>query len=44
MKSVRFDGIDNGKEAEVGHGGGVHIYIYIPVWLCYVRTCVYAHT
>ena len=30
MKGVRFDGIYNGKEAEVGHGGGcVHIYIYI---------------
>ena len=31
MKSVRFDGIYTGKEAEVGHGGGggVHIYIYI---------------
>ena len=22
MTSVRFDGIYNGKEAEVGHGGG----------------------
>ena len=40
MKSVRFDGIYTGKEAEVGHGGGcVSIYIYvcyamrhIPVW------------
>ena len=29
MKSVRFDGIYNRKEAEVGHGGGVSIYIYI---------------
>ena len=29
MESMRFDGIYNGKEAEVGHGGGrVHIYIY----------------
>ena len=29
MRSVRFDGIYTGKEAEVGHGGGVSIYIYI---------------
>ena len=29
MKFVRFEGIYNGKEAEVGHGGGVSIYIYI---------------
>ena len=28
MKSVRFDGIYNGKEAEVGHGGGVSTCIY----------------
>ena len=28
MKSVRFDGIYTGKEAEVGHGG-VCPYIYI---------------
>ena len=45
MKSVRFDGIYNGKEAEVGHGGGgvsiyiythiyIHIYIYIYVYVC----------
>ena len=33
MKSVRFDGIYNGKEAEVGHGG-VSIYIYIYIYLC----------
>ena len=31
MKSVRFDGIYNGKEAEVGHGGGGCPYIYIYV-------------
>ena len=29
MKSVRFDGIYNGKEAEVGHLGCVSIYIYM---------------
>ena len=33
MKSVRFDGIYNRKEAEVGQGGGggVPIYIYIYI-------------
>ena len=38
MKSVRFDGIYSGKEAEVGQGRGcVHIYIYMDIlgsWLC----------
>ena len=30
MKSMRFDGIYNGKEAEVGHwGGGVSIFTHI---------------
>ena len=34
MKSVRFDGIYTGKEAEVCHGGGcVHIYAYTPVFV-----------
>ena len=28
MKSVRFDGIYSGKEAEVGHGGCPYIYIH----------------
>ena len=37
MKSVRFDGIYTGKEAEVG-GGGVHIYIYSHR---YVYPCLY---
>ena len=34
MKSVRFDGIYTGKEAEVGRGGGggVHMYIYIYIF------------
>ena len=31
MKSMRFDGIYNGKEAEEGHGGCVHIYVYIDI-------------
>ena len=35
MKSVRFDGIYNGKEAEVGHGG-VSIYIYIYLLYIYI--------
>ena len=36
MKSVRFDGIYTGKEAEVGHGGGgVHIYIYVYIERCF---------
>ena len=34
MKSVRFDGIYNGKEAEVGHGVCVHIYIYACTYIC----------
>ena len=38
MKSVRFDGIYTGKEAEVGRGGGVHIYIYSHR---YVYLCLY---
>ena len=31
MKSMRFDGIYNGKEVEVGHwgGGGVSIFTHI---------------
>ena len=33
MKSMRFDGIYNGKEAEVVMGGGgVSIYIYIYIY------------
>ena len=31
MKSVRFDGIYNRKEAEVGQGGGGCPYIYIYI-------------
>ena len=45
MKGVRFDGIYNGKEAEVGHGGagGVHIYIYpIHIYVC-MYICMYTH-
>ena len=35
MKSVRFDGIYSGKEAEVGHGGvSIYIYIFIQLMLC----------
>ena len=44
MKSVRFDGIYNGKEAEVGHGGCVCLYIYICVcmYVCmYIYICMY---
>ena len=47
MKSVRFDGIYNGKEAEVGHGGGgVSIYIYIYTYIythIYMCVCVCFH-
>ena len=40
MKSVRFDGIYTGKEAEVGHGGGggcpyIYIYIYVYIERCF---------
>ena len=43
MKSVRFDGIDNGKEAEVGHGGvSIYIYIYLCGYVMYVH--VYMRT
>ena len=40
MKSVRFDGIYTGKEAEVGHGGGgcPYIYIYIYIYV-YIERC-----
>ena len=35
MKSVRFDGIYTGKEAEVGHGGVCpYIYIYVHIQIC----------
>ena len=40
MTSVRFDGIYNGKEAEVGHGGCVCLYIYIYVYVC-MYICMY---
>ena len=47
MKSVRFDGIYNEKEAAVGHGGGcVHIYIYIHMYIyiyTYIHTSVHRH-
>ena len=46
MKSVRFDGIYNGKEAEVGHGGGgcPYIYIYIHIYIyIYICVCVCFH-
>ena len=37
MKFVRFEGIYNGKEAEVGHGGGCpYIYIYILCVYIYI--------
>ena len=40
MKSVHFDGVYNGKEAEVGHGGCVSIYIYVGV--CVLAGCMCA--
>ena len=48
MTSVRFDGIYNGKEAEVGHGGCVCLYIYICVcmYVCmyiYIYVCMYVY-
>ena len=34
MTSVSFDGIYNGKEAEVGHGGVCpYTYIYMYIWV-----------
>ena len=39
MKRMRFDGIYNGKEAEVGHGGGCpyrYIYIYVCTYNIYI--------
>ena len=44
MKSVRFDGIYTGKEAEVGHGGGLCPYIYIYICLHDIHTYTYIHT
>ena len=52
MKSVRFDSIYNGKEAEVGHGGAGCPYIYIYVCVCVLAGCmcasayiyIYVHT
>ena len=40
MTSVRFDGIYNGKEAEVGHGGCVCLYIYMCMYVC-MYICMY---
>ena len=42
MKSMRFDGIYNGKEAEVGQGGGGCPYIYMYIYISYIPT--YLHT
>ena len=37
MKFVRFEGIYNGKEAEVGHGGvSIYVYIYIYIYNVYI--------
>ena len=43
MTSVRFDGIYTGKEAEVGHGGGLCPYIYIYAYMTYILTHIYIH-
>ena len=46
MKSVRFDGIYNEKEAAVGHGGvcvSIYIYIYICMYI-YIYIYIYIHT
>ena len=43
MKSVRFDGIYNEKEAAVGHGGVcVSIYIYIHMYV-YIYTYIHPY-
>ena len=45
MKSVRFDGIYNEKEAAVGHGGvcvSIYIYTYVCIYI-YIHTSVHRH-